>query len=159
MNQRCAKTDAGRDEIKNRSRKLSRPARNLLLVMDTTHTAQDWLHLVHGASEDDLQQLLAEGLIEGKDDSQAPRVVAGASLADALARLPYDQLYSLLTSQARERFGLALFGDERNARDRAARLCEPLHGVSDGGESLFGPRAPRPVPSAGRKRSASLRLR
>ena len=105
MNQRCAKTDAGRDEIKKRSRKLSRPARNLLLVMDTTHTAQEWLHLVHGVTEEDLQQLLAEGLIEGKDDPQAPRV-AGASLADALARLPYDQLYSLLTSQARERFGL-----------------------------------------------------
>ena len=106
MNQRCAKTDAGRDEIKNRSRKLSRPARNLLLVMDTTHTAQEWLHLVHGVTEEDLQQLLAEGLIEGKDDPQAPRAGVTASLADALARLPYDQLYSLLTSQARERFGL-----------------------------------------------------
>jgi hypothetical protein len=106
MNQRCAKSDAGRDEIKNRSRKLSRPARNLLLVMDTTHTAQDWLHLVHGATEADLQQLLSEGLIESKDEPQAARPASAASMAEAIGRLSYDQLYSLLTSQAKERFGL-----------------------------------------------------
>lgn len=104
MTQYFSKTDAGREEIKNRTRKLSRPARNLLLVIDATRSSQDWLQLVHRSTADDLKQLFTEGLIEAKQPvAAAPRA---ASIEQAIAALSYDQLYSLLTSQARDRLGL-----------------------------------------------------
>lgn len=107
MGQRYVKTDAGREEIRNRTRQLSRAARNLLLIMDETHPASSWVELVHGATTADMRQLLAEGLIEAKAVKQEPRPVrAEASLPEALARLSYDQLYVLMTSQARDRLGL-----------------------------------------------------
>lgn len=105
MSQHFGKTDSGREEIKSRSRKLSRPARNLLLVVDATRSSADWLQLVHRASDDDLKQLLSEGLIEAKQAAAtaAPRA---ASIEQAIATLTQVQLYSLLTSQARDRLGL-----------------------------------------------------
>lgn len=107
MSQRYVKTDAGREEIRNRTRRLSRPARNLLLIMDEVHVGMSWVQLVHGATEDDLRALLAEGLIEPKTVVQEPRQTRpNASLAEALARLSYDQVYTLITSQARDRLGL-----------------------------------------------------
>lgn len=107
MSQRYVKTDAGREEIRNRTRRLSRPARNLLLIMDEVHVGTSWVQLVHGATEDDLRALLAEGLIEPKNVVQEARQTRpSASLAEALARLSYDQVYTLITSQARDRLGL-----------------------------------------------------
>jgi hypothetical protein len=106
MSQQYSKTDSGRDEIKSRSRKLSRAARNLLLVIDPTRGVADWLSLVHGATEADLRQLLAEGLIEPKAVPEAARAVTGLPLEQALARFSHGQLYGLLTSQARDRLGL-----------------------------------------------------
>lgn len=71
---RYAKTDAGRAEIRQRALPLSRPARNLLLIIDAGRSAGDWLALVKGCGPDELQALLGAGLI-------ALRM----SLADALA--------------------------------------------------------------------------
>ena len=104
MDGRFARSAAGREEIKNRTHKLSRPARNLLLVIDGSRDAADWLQLVHSANEDDLRQLLSEGLIEVA--TGAPRMSARASLNEALSQLSYDQLYNLVTSQAKDRLGL-----------------------------------------------------
>ncbi len=108
MTQRYAKTDAGRDEIRQRSRKLSRPARTLLLIIDDTHPVENWVHLVHGATEADLRQLMAEGLIAPK--AQPAQEIKAArpalTLDQALERLSYDQLYGLVTGQARDRLGL-----------------------------------------------------
>jgi hypothetical protein len=104
MNQRFGKTKLGSEEIKNRSRKLSRPARNLLLVIDTCRSASAWLQLVHRATEDDLKQLLSDGLIEEKQaDAAAP---SARTIEQAIATLTHAQLYALLTSQARDRLGL-----------------------------------------------------
>jgi len=106
MNQRFAKTDAGREEIKTRAHKLSRHARNLLLIIDENHTGGNWVQLVHGATEDDLKQLIADGLIVARAAQGQEARAAALPLADALARLSYDQLYSLMTSQAKARLGL-----------------------------------------------------
>ena len=47
---RYARTEAGRAEITAPSVKLPRPARNLLLVMDASRTAGDWVSKVTGLS-------------------------------------------------------------------------------------------------------------
>lgn len=113
MTSRFSKTEAGRAEIRGRALPLSRHARNLLLIIDGSRPAVEWLGLVHGATETDLQVLVEHGLIEG---AAAPGAAAGAAasakpnsvevLSGAMRGLSYDQLYTLLTGQARERFGL-----------------------------------------------------
>ena len=52
-----SKTDTGRAEIRARTLPLSRTARNLLLVLDASKTAGEWLRLVTGATEADLVTL------------------------------------------------------------------------------------------------------
>ena len=99
-----AKTDAGRDEIRHPSRRLARPARNLLLIIDEKHPGANWVRLVQGATPEDLQSLLADELIVCRND--APAFRSTHTLTDALARLSREQLYGFLTSQARDRLGL-----------------------------------------------------
>jgi len=112
MNSRCNKTDAGRAEIKARALPLSRTARNLLLIIDGSRPLSEWLGLVHGATEADVEGLLAQGLIEPAAVPAAPASGRGnrepsvEQLTAAMNALSYDQLYTLLTSQAKERFGL-----------------------------------------------------
>ena len=115
MNSRCSKTEAGRGEIRARALPLSRTARNLLLIIDGSRPASEWLGLVHGATEEDLKGLLAQGLVEPvaapagaapAAASHGKREPSMEALTAALNGLSYDQLYSLLTSQAKERFGL-----------------------------------------------------
>ncbi|MGE5115525.1 MAG: hypothetical protein ACM3N6_03430 [Betaproteobacteria bacterium] len=106
MTQRYAKTEAGRAEIKSTTHKLPRSARNLLLIIDGTRPASDWTQLIHGATAEDLKRLLAEGLIEPAQADAARGVRGAATLQQAIATLSYDQLYGLLTSQARDRLGL-----------------------------------------------------
>ena len=58
-----SKTDAGRAEIRARALPLSRAARNLLLVLDATKSGAQWLSLVAGATDTDLETLRQHGLI------------------------------------------------------------------------------------------------
>ena len=114
MNSRCSKTEAGRAEIRARALPLSRTARNLLLIIDGSRPANEWIGLVHGATEADLEGLLAQGLIEPAATPAAASAAPGhgkrepsvEALTAAMNALSYDQLYTLLTSQAKERFGL-----------------------------------------------------
>jgi hypothetical protein len=112
MNSRCNKTDAGRAEIKARALPLSRTARNLLLIIDGSRPLSEWLGLVHGATEADVEGLLAQGLIEpvaapaAQASARGNREPSVEQLTAAMNALSYDQLYTLLTSQAKERFGL-----------------------------------------------------
>lgn len=57
------KTDGGRAEIRARAFELSRPARNLLLIIDSSKSGEAWVRLVQGAGEADLSNLLALGLV------------------------------------------------------------------------------------------------
>lgn len=109
MTSRYTKTDAGRDEIKSSSRNLPRTARNLLLIIDGNKSGDEWVKLVRNATPADLD-LLAELQLVSKVQRQLSSAEAAAetlaALQAALSRLSYEELYALLTNQARERFGL-----------------------------------------------------
>lgn len=103
MAERFVRTDAGRREIRERRHSLSRAARNLLLVIDASKPASDWLALVAGSTAADLAQLHDAGLIAAAgDDALRPAL----TLAQALQARGYRELYDLLTQQARPRLGL-----------------------------------------------------
>lgn len=74
LEQLYSKTDAGRAEIRARTLPLSRTARNLLLVLDASKAAGDWVRLVAGATEADFETLRQHGLI-------APQNAAGQPVA------------------------------------------------------------------------------
>lgn len=82
-----SKTDAGRAEIRARALPLSRAARNLLLVLDATKPAGDWLRLVAGATQADLETLRQHGLIAPQSAGGQPLPVAPAA-APAPASAP-----------------------------------------------------------------------
>jgi hypothetical protein len=119
MDARCSKTDAGRAEIRARALPLSRTARNLLVIIDGSRTANQWVGLVQGADPGDLITLLDHGLIAPMQAAgnagaasapmmaaAAPREPASAAVLAALDALAQPELYTLLTAQAKERFGL-----------------------------------------------------
>ncbi|EHR69696.1 hypothetical protein BurJ1DRAFT_0817 [Burkholderiales bacterium JOSHI_001] len=103
------RSEAGRQEIKAKALSLSRPARNLLLVIDGTRPVDEWLSLVHGCTDADLQQLLSAGLVEENRPTGAARDLrperAETPLAEVLAGRDYRALYTALTQQASVHFG------------------------------------------------------
>lgn len=126
---RYIKTDAGREAIRTRDAALSRPARNLLLILDDSKSGADWLGLVAGATPADLEQLLQAGYVAesaapppraaARPAAPAPAAVAAAPAASALPpgsraavleaalqALSYRELYDRLTAEARARLGL-----------------------------------------------------
>jgi hypothetical protein len=108
MTLRYAKTAKGREEITSKSGKLPRTARNLLLILDATRPATTWAALIHGSSQADIAYLVQHGLIEQAAHADPGPRTHGAvtSVEAAIATLGYEQLYNLLTSQAKERLGL-----------------------------------------------------
>jgi len=64
MSEFFRKTDAGRRELRDRRLGLPRPGRNLLLIIDGTRPAQEWVAMIQGASLTDVAALLDLGLIE-----------------------------------------------------------------------------------------------
>lgn len=125
LDQCYTKTDAGRAEIKARALALSRSTRNLLLVLDGSRTAREWLGLVQGVTEADIAYLLEHGLI-GAAGAAAPALAAAVPVASTPAiavppssrserqlaafgdppQLDYQQLYAYLSSQATKQLGL-----------------------------------------------------
>jgi hypothetical protein len=114
MSARYVKTDAGREAIRTRAATLSRPARNLLLIIDGTRSGDEWLVLVGNATAADLAQLLDAGFVAEVEDVRAAPPAAAATRAmvlasvlnSALQALSYRDLYDRLTSEARARLGL-----------------------------------------------------
>ena len=78
-----SKTDAGRAEIRARALPLSRAARNLLLVLDASKPAGQWLSLVAGATESDLDTLRQHGLIAPQGGMGQPQMQAAQPAAAA----------------------------------------------------------------------------
>ena len=123
LDQSYQKTDAGRAEMKVRQLVNARATRNLLLVIDASKSARQWLGLVQGSTEADVQQLLDLGLIRaaGAAPAAAPSASASAPApvpspaapvaAPAVAaagepQLDYEQLYAYLTRHAKQYLGL-----------------------------------------------------
>ena len=115
-----ARTEAGKAEIRAHSIKLSRPARNLLMVIDASCSGDAWIGKVNGSTPGDLEVLIAAKLI-------APQVGAARTVYQripvevAVRDWTYDALYTLLTHEAKERFGLI----------KGYRLILKIEGCSD----------------------------
>lgn len=77
MSSRYVRTAAGQAEIQARALKLSRPVRNLLLVINDSRTIDEWLVQVHGVTPDDVALLRAEGLIAEAGMAHAVKPAAG----------------------------------------------------------------------------------
>ncbi len=106
---RYGKTDGGRTEIQRRALPLLRPARNLLLIIDTSRSAAAWLGLVQGASAADLRALVDAGLVAqaGPADAAVPLPgVPRMSLAQALETKSPQSLAARIMAEARPRLGL-----------------------------------------------------
>ncbi|MGM9515574.1 hypothetical protein ACS5PK_15050 [Roseateles sp. DB2] len=127
LDQSYQKTDAGRAEMKVRQLVNARATRNLLLVIDASKSARQWLGLVQGSTEADVQQLLDLGLIRATGVVQAPAPAADGAFAPAFGAAPapaapaaaatagptggqpqldYEQLYAYLTRHAKQYLGL-----------------------------------------------------
>ena len=100
------RTEAGKAEIRARSLQLSRSARNLLMVIDASCTGEQWIARVLGSSHADLRQLLAAKLIAVSNEPVVRVVHQRVTVEAAVRDWTYDALYTLLTHEARERFGL-----------------------------------------------------
>ncbi len=96
------KTDAGRDEIETRARKLSPALRSTLLVVDGRRTIAQLLGLAGGlhAPPDALAQLSELGLIA----PLAQTMSAGAASSDIADR--YRMLSGLMSEAVRQHLGL-----------------------------------------------------
>jgi hypothetical protein len=100
------RTEAGKAEMQAHSHPLTRPGRNLLLVIDASCSGTDWISKVRGCTDDDLSRLLDAGLIAVASNSRAKVAVVRVTVEEAVRGWTYDALYTLLTQEAKERFGL-----------------------------------------------------
>lgn len=89
MPSRFVRTPAGQAEIQARALKLSRPARNLLLVINDSRSLDEWLTQVQGLTPDDVAMLRDNGLIAEAGGAAvgaarpAPSAAPAASAASA----------------------------------------------------------------------------
>ncbi len=101
------RTEAGKAEMRAHAHAMSRPARNLLLVIDASCNGLAWVAKVRGSTEDDLKQLITANLIAPAVTAESARAaVPRVAVEDAIRGWTYDALYTLLTQEAKERFGL-----------------------------------------------------
>lgn len=115
------RTEAGKTEVRAHSIKLSRPARNLLMVVDASCSGDAWISKVNGSTQGDLDVLLAARLIASQGTATAKIVYQRITVEVAVRDWTYDALYTLLTHEAKERFGLI----------KGYRLILKIEGCSD----------------------------
>ena len=115
------RTEAGRAEFRARTLSLSRPARNLLMVIDGSCSGDAWIAKVTGSTPADLDALLAAKLIAPVGGLAGKVVHQRVSVEVAVRDWTYDALYTLLTHEAKERFGLI----------KGYRLILKIEGCSD----------------------------
>lgn len=115
------RTEAGKAEIRAHSIKLSRPARNLLMVIDASCSGDAWLGKVNGSKQADLDVLIAARLIAPQRGPSMKTVHQRVGVEAAVRDWTYDALYTLLTHEAKERFGLI----------KGYRLILKIEGCSD----------------------------
>jgi hypothetical protein len=132
LDSRYIKTPSGHAEIQAKAMALSRPVRNLLLLINDSQPAAHWLSQIRGTVREDLAHLLAEGLIRDAapaatvPTATAPAAVTpvappGPNVVDAAVASPdallepvrmavrsatYTALYDALTSQGKSQLGL-----------------------------------------------------
>ena len=87
LDARYVKTEAGRAELKERRQALPRQARLLLVIIDASKPAGEWVAAVNGSTEADLERLLDAGLVEPAG-AAAARPAAPAAPAPTAAATP-----------------------------------------------------------------------
>jgi hypothetical protein len=116
------RTDAGKAEIRAQTIKMTRPARNLLMVIDGSCSGDAWIGKVNGSTPADLEVLIAAKLIAPQGGGVAGKTVHQRVPVEVAVRdWTYDALYTLLTHEAKERFGLI----------KGYRLILKIEGCSD----------------------------
>ena len=100
------RTEAGKAEIRAHGIKLSRPARNLLMVIDASCSGEAWIGKVNGSTQADLDVLIAARLVAPQARHRLRTVHQRVTVEAAVRDWTYDALYTLLTYEAKERFGL-----------------------------------------------------
>jgi len=109
------KTEAGRNEIQQRTRKLPAVLRSILLLVDGQRNDDELRTMMSGlhAPEDALQQLAAEGLIERRSGAAWVLATVSAPKAgdtmQAATKTPadrYNLLYARITDDIRSYIGL-----------------------------------------------------
>jgi hypothetical protein len=116
-----ARTEAGKAEFRTHGIKLSRPARNLLMVIDGSCSGDAWIARVTGSTAADLEALIGAKLIAPLNGSATQTVYQRITVEVAVRDWTYDALYTLLTHEAKERFGLI----------KGYRLILKIEGCSD----------------------------
>lgn len=115
MQTRWCKTEAGRNEIQQRTRKLPAGLRSILLLVDGQRNDDELQAMMSGlhAPDDALGQLAADGLIERRSGAVSMLAAVAATKsndgASALAMTPaerYNLLYSRITDDIRTHIGL-----------------------------------------------------
>lgn len=127
MAERYSKTEKGRIEIRTRAQTLSRTARNLLLIIDSSRSLPEWLAMVQGSTAQDGAALIEAGLIEsatrkvvsdrgvvGRAVTAPAAVESDAAPLSAVPELPisaptglgYVELYDGLNALVKETLGL-----------------------------------------------------
>ena len=115
------RTEAGKAEFRAHTLKLSRPARNLLMVIDASCSGDAWIGKVNGSTQADLDVLISARLIAPQTGPGTKTVHQRVSVEVAVRDWTYDALYTLLTHEAKERFGLI----------KGYRLILKIEGCSD----------------------------
>ena len=115
MQTRWCKTEAGRNEIQQRTRRLPAGLRSILLLVDGQRSDDELQAMMSGlhAPDDALGQLAADGLIERRSGAASMLAAVAATKpndgASALAMTPaerYNLLYSRITDDIRAHIGL-----------------------------------------------------
>jgi hypothetical protein len=114
---RYIKTGAGHTEIQAKALPLTRPMRNLLLLINDSQPASYWLSQIRGIEATDLTHLLAQDLIQAVAGSAAQAAAAPViaepsaedlwtALQQAIGSASYNALYDTLTAQGKAQLGL-----------------------------------------------------
>lgn len=107
---RFIRSAGGQAEILERKHKLSRQTRNLLLIINETRPADQWISQIAGCTERDLSDLVAAQLIEPVPAALAQPAQAEVSPLQDVQRLlrdaNYTPLYVALNHFGKEGLGL-----------------------------------------------------
>lgn len=111
MQTRWSKTEAGRNEIQQRTRKLPAGLRSILLLVDGQRSDDELQAMMSGlhAPDDALSLLAADGLIERRSGAASMLAAVAATKTPAVAMTSaerYNVLYARITDDIRSHIGL-----------------------------------------------------
>ena len=107
MDPRYVRTALGQTEIQQRAMSLSRPVRNLLLVINADRPASYWLEQVRGCTPEDLQGLVEAGLLAPAPPPAPAATAPGAASPAAAVPPELAELQALVRGSGYAQIGRA----------------------------------------------------